>query len=114
VLGGQAGLRPGWCRVSLHWAMEREEVDFLIEAVEFLADHGWRFAARYEHDLASGAWHWRGEAPAGPAGLSASLLDTAALPEAVPLADRHARFAAALKEARQFAQDLAPADLVAG
>ena len=79
VLGGEAGLRPGWCRVSLHWVMEAEEVDYLIRAVEFLAAEGWRFAPLYAFDTAHGAWRWRGLAPVEPVCFDEALVAAAAL-----------------------------------
>jgi len=56
VLDGEAGARPGWCRVSLHWAMSEEEIGYLIEAIGFLGQHGWKFVEQYRFDPASGQW----------------------------------------------------------
>lgn len=109
VLAGQAGLRPGWCRVSLHWAMEPAEIDYLIEAVEFLADEAWRFATLYEFDPACGAWSWRGEPVAELTGFPDSLLSAGA-PAAQPAAgDRGAAFDRVLAQAAGLACGLAAA-----
>lgn len=62
VLAGHAGLRPGWSRVSLHWSLSDAEIDYLIEAVAFIAEEGWRFVDLYRFDLEDGAWNWTGEA----------------------------------------------------
>ena len=35
-----AGLRPGWSRVSLHWAMDEAEIDYVIRAIAFIAEEG--------------------------------------------------------------------------
>ena len=56
VLDGEAGARPGWCRVSLHWAMSEDEIEYLIQAVDFLGKHGWKFVDQYNFDPASGQW----------------------------------------------------------
>ncbi len=56
VLDGETGARPGWCRVSLHWAMSPEEVQYLIESVVFLADHAAKLASQYACDRISGGW----------------------------------------------------------
>ncbi|MEE2526788.1 aminotransferase class V-fold PLP-dependent enzyme [Hyphobacterium sp. HN65] len=56
VLSGYAGVRPGWCRVSLHWLMDEEEIDYLIEAVRFVARHGEDFLRCYEFCAYSGQW----------------------------------------------------------
>ena len=99
VLAGQAGLRPGWCRVSLHWVMEAEEVDFLIRAVDFLAAHGWRFAALYDFDPAHGAWTWRGQSAEPDFGFPRRLLDDLPATKSPAPFDRTTYFAATLAAA---------------
>ncbi|WP_417493169.1 aminotransferase class V-fold PLP-dependent enzyme [Maricaulis sp.] len=99
VLQGQAGLRPGWCRVSLHWAMEREEVDFLIRAVEFIAAHADRLASFYSFDSASGRWSWRGTDSAPSIAFPGLLLDAPPVTQARAPIDRGAWFAAAFDAA---------------
>ncbi|WP_417498411.1 aminotransferase class V-fold PLP-dependent enzyme [Maricaulis sp.] len=99
VLQGQAGLRPGWCRVSLHWVMEAEEIEFLIRAVEFIAAHSDRLAGLYAYDSASGRWSWRGENPAPATGLPDQLLDAGPVAAAHVPTDRDAWFAAAFRAA---------------
>ena len=110
VLAGEAGLRPGWCRVSLHWVMQPEEVEYLIAAAEFLALHGWRFAPLYEFDRAHGAWKWRGTAPAEPLCFSGMLLDDLIPETSAKPSDRLASFANALATAASLAQDLSAKD----
>ncbi|WP_233352855.1 aminotransferase class V-fold PLP-dependent enzyme [Maricaulis alexandrii] len=56
VLDGETGARPGWCRVSLHWVMSPDEVQYLIEAVLFLAQHATNLASRYCLDPTTGGW----------------------------------------------------------
>ncbi len=56
VLAGQAGRRPGWCRISLHWVMSDAEIERLIEAVLDLADRAEALARAYSYDPESGSW----------------------------------------------------------
>ena len=56
VRQGHCGLKPGWCRVGLHWVMDNAEANYVIEAVNFLAREGHQFLALYDFDLASGTW----------------------------------------------------------
>ncbi|GGM11253.1 aminotransferase class V-fold PLP-dependent enzyme [Deinococcus aerophilus] len=50
------GLKPGWTRLNLApWATD-DEVDFLLSAIEFVAQHGERFLNQYHFDWMSGAW----------------------------------------------------------
>jgi selenocysteine lyase/cysteine desulfurase len=53
---GLYGIKPGWCRVGFHWSMDDDEVDFIINAVCFVAEFGARFIPMYEFDKNSGRW----------------------------------------------------------
>ncbi|MBR9824252.1 MAG: aminotransferase class V-fold PLP-dependent enzyme [Alphaproteobacteria bacterium] len=63
VLSGQAGDRPGWCRVSLHWVMSEEEVQRLIRAVLHLADYAETLMQDYDYEPCTGMWSHK-DAPA--------------------------------------------------
>ena len=56
VQQGHCGLKPGWCRVGLHWVMDDAEANYVIDAVLFLAREGHRFLNLYDFDLATGTW----------------------------------------------------------
>jgi len=56
VQQGHCGLKPGWCRVGLHWVMDDAEANYVIEAVQFLAREGHKFLNLYDFDLATGTW----------------------------------------------------------
>jgi selenocysteine lyase/cysteine desulfurase len=56
VQQGHCGLKPGWCRVGLHWVMDDAEASYVIDAVLFLAREGHRFLNLYDFDLATGTW----------------------------------------------------------
>ncbi|HEX6094195.1 MAG TPA: aminotransferase class V-fold PLP-dependent enzyme, partial [Dongiaceae bacterium] len=53
---GFCGIKPGWCRISLHYVMDDVEVDYILDAVEFVAEQGHLFLPLYDFDLHSGAW----------------------------------------------------------
>lgn len=53
---GYCGIKPGWCRISLHYVMDELEVDYILDAIDFVAEHGFRFLPRYDFDVHSGAW----------------------------------------------------------
>jgi len=61
VQQGHCGMKPGWCRVGLHWVMDDAESDFVIDAVHFVARHGHRFLSLYDFDLCSGTWSHKQE-----------------------------------------------------
>jgi selenocysteine lyase/cysteine desulfurase len=56
VQNGYCGMKPGWCRVGLHWVMDDAEADYVIDAVVFIARHGHMFLSLYNFDLCSGTW----------------------------------------------------------
>ena len=59
VQAGHCGMKPGWCRVGLHWVMDDAEADYVIEAVHFIAQYGQRFLELYDFDLGTGTWSHR-------------------------------------------------------
>ena len=59
VLDGFEAVKPGWTRLNFSYFIEPEEFEFLLDAIEFIADHGERFIAEYECDWHSGAWRHR-------------------------------------------------------
>jgi selenocysteine lyase/cysteine desulfurase len=74
VQHGYCGMKPGWCRIGLHWVMDDAEADYVIDAVLFIARHGQLFLALYDFDLCSGTWtHKHASAPLQTFSLDAAL-----------------------------------------
>ena len=40
-------MKPGYCRFSLTFWMSLAEIDYILDAVLFVAEHGWRFLKQY-------------------------------------------------------------------
>ena len=59
VKEGYCGMKPGWCRVGLHWVMDDAEAKYVIDAVHFIARHGRKFLGLYDFDLCTGTWSHR-------------------------------------------------------
>ncbi len=57
VTQGYSGIKPGWCRISMHYVMDDLEVDFLLDAIDFVAQKGRLFLRLYEFDLYDGSWN---------------------------------------------------------
>jgi selenocysteine lyase/cysteine desulfurase len=70
---GMIGLKPGWVRLSLPYYATAEEVDFLLSAVELVADHGEAFVPLYRFGLDDGVWRPVGGAPPDPEPLRMDL-----------------------------------------
>lgn len=61
VVEGFSGIKPGWCRVSMHYVMDDLEVDFLLDAVDFVARYGGLFLRLYNFDLYDGSWNMKND-----------------------------------------------------
>jgi selenocysteine lyase/cysteine desulfurase len=56
---GFQGLKLGWCRIGFHFAMDEAEVNFIINAVLFVADFGSLFVPLYDFDVTTGSWNFK-------------------------------------------------------
>ena len=54
---GFHGIKPGWCRVGFHFVFDDIEAQFLIDAIEFIAEYGDRFVSLYDFNQHSGIWN---------------------------------------------------------
>jgi hypothetical protein len=53
---GYSGIKPGWVRLNLHYALSVDEFEYIIEAIKFAADYAHRFIPQYVFDIKSGDW----------------------------------------------------------
>ena len=49
-------LRPGFSRLNLPWFAEEKEIDFILDAVNFVANHGWKLMPQYIFNNETGEW----------------------------------------------------------
>ena len=56
IRNGTHSLKPGWIRVNFHYVMTIDQVNFICDAIQFIADFGYLFLQEYELDLKSGDW----------------------------------------------------------
>ena len=59
IASGCEGIKPGWVRISFNYFLSDTVADYIIRAVEMVADHGWRLAADYRFEPLSGLWRHR-------------------------------------------------------
>jgi len=72
---GRFGLKPGWARVSLPYVLGEAEVEYVLQAVLLVAQHGWKLLSQYRFDPETGIWR-HVEAPADDTlGVERWLLD---------------------------------------
>jgi len=107
VRAGHIGIKPGWCRVSLHWLMDDAEADYLIDAIKFIARHGRPFLCLYHFDWTTGAWsHHTWKPRAATVSLNAALRSGGAPASARTEAERRRRYNQFLMEAGLLADEL--------
>lgn len=58
-LQGYSGVKPGWTRVSFPYYLSKEEFEFTLGALEFLAIYGQRFLPLYHFNWKTGAWTFK-------------------------------------------------------
>jgi selenocysteine lyase/cysteine desulfurase len=59
IAKGCEGIKPGWVRVNFNYFISEAVFEFILQAVEFVADHGWRLLPDYSFDPPTGLWRNR-------------------------------------------------------
>ena len=72
VAAGDTALRPGWVRVNFNYFIDDSEFEYLLSALELVAQHGWRMLPLYQLNPLNGLWTHC----SAPATQRASLFDT--------------------------------------
>jgi hypothetical protein len=62
ITRGCEGIKPGWVRINFNYFISEAVFDYVVRAVEFVADCGWLFMSDYVFDEHTALWHHR----AGP------------------------------------------------
>ncbi len=56
VKKGKLGLKPGWTRLNFHYLFSESELQFICDAVDFVATNGYKFIPIYMFNCDSGEW----------------------------------------------------------
>ncbi|MGZ6993260.1 MAG: aminotransferase class V-fold PLP-dependent enzyme [Ilumatobacteraceae bacterium] len=59
IAKGCEGIKPGWTRVSFNYFISETVFQYLVDAVDLVAEHGWRLLPDYNFNPESGLWHHR-------------------------------------------------------
>jgi selenocysteine lyase/cysteine desulfurase len=62
VARGCFGIKPGWVRVNFNYFISEPVFSFIVDAVDLVAEQGWRLLPFYGFDPASGLWRHLGPA----------------------------------------------------
>lgn len=66
ITAGASLLRPGWVRLNFNYFIDDEEFEYLLRALELVAEYGWRLLPWYEVDTLHGVWRFQSLAGARP------------------------------------------------
>jgi selenocysteine lyase/cysteine desulfurase len=56
IARGCEGIKPGWVRVNFNYFLSDTVFEYIVEAVDLVATHGWKLIPQYRFDLATGLW----------------------------------------------------------
>jgi len=102
---GYEGIKPGWCRLGFHYAMDKAEVDFVIDAVEFIADHGEQFLPWYRFCIKQACWkHINDNDECPQLKLEDAFTEDDFCPQPLPVGVRKQLYNQYFEEARYWAQ----------
>jgi len=65
---GCNGIKPGWIRVGFNYFFSDALADYIIEAVNLIAEHGWKLLPLYTFDSHTGAWRHGAVSASSPLG----------------------------------------------
>ncbi|KAK9109357.1 hypothetical protein Sjap_017417 [Stephania japonica] len=82
---GYDGVKPGWTRISFAYYMSNAEFEFILAAIEFIAQYGQRFLPLYHFNWKTGDWTFRKSAAKNilrdqELGLALDCLDLSSTP----------------------------------
>ena len=69
INSGCEGIKPGWIRVNFNYFIPEEVFSFVVDAIHFIADEGWKLLSLYEFEPETGRWFHRRRRRVAPLGL---------------------------------------------
>lgn len=58
---GYMVLRPGWVRLNFNYFIDESTFEYLVSAIEHIANYGWRLLPYYQFDGETGTWRFQGQ-----------------------------------------------------
>ena len=75
ITRGCEGIKPGWTRVSFNYFISETVFEYVVEAVDLVATHGWRLLPAYRFEPMTGLWRHRDGPVEPPLRLTALSYD---------------------------------------
>lgn len=63
IVRGCEGVKPGWVRVNFNYFISEDTFQFILDAVHFIANEGWKLLPHYQFDPDTGRWCHRDGRP---------------------------------------------------
>jgi selenocysteine lyase/cysteine desulfurase len=63
IVRGCEGIKPGWVRVNFNYFISETIFNFVLRAVQFVANDGWKLLPHYTFEPNTGTWHHRDGRP---------------------------------------------------
>ncbi|MDD8026446.1 MAG: aminotransferase class V-fold PLP-dependent enzyme [Acidobacteriota bacterium] len=104
---GYQGIKPGWVRINIHYVFGEDDVDFLAQALDFIARRGAEFLRVYAFDRTTGEWFQAEERQDAPV-LSIDMSLSRPPEEGKPLGAERARYLAEAEAAAGRLASLGP------
>lgn len=60
IAQGCEGIKPGWVRVNIHYTLSQEDVEYMLQAIEFIARAGYLFLQKYMFNMKTAEWKYIG------------------------------------------------------
>ena len=60
VSSGCEGLKPGWARLNFNYFITETVFEYILKAVSWVGEHGWKLLPLYHFDPGTSLWHHRG------------------------------------------------------
>ncbi len=72
VVNGATIFRPGWVRMNFNYFISEAQFQYLLDAIDLIAESGWKLVPYYQYDAHLGVWLFQGDRPELPVSLFSS------------------------------------------
>ena len=57
IIQNYEGIKQGWVRINIHYTLSKEDVDYILEAIDFITQYGYLFLHFYSFNIKTGNWN---------------------------------------------------------
>lgn len=50
------GIKLGWARINIHYSFDQYDLDYIIKAIDFIIEKGYKFLKYYYFSPVKGTW----------------------------------------------------------